>query len=393
MSLSRKISFIGWKIYFLSLFVFSFHFFYRKFLSKKYFSKAIPPLKKILLCNQGALGDVFLSTFLIPSLKKAYPGCQIGMLIVPYARSAVVNCPGVSWIHEHSHWLKVEDSLFKKIGSFLVFQFFQKGKMVKELASCQYDCAISLHPFSLGLSSLFLEAKIPIRIGFDILSFQQLFSHKIHWENGQYLPRHYWRLLKEMGIEEDFSDFHSPWTAPEVLQNLKGKVKALSSNYILFHIGSIDPQKELPVQFWRSLLAEFQSSGQRVYFTGKGERENQLIEQVCVNQEQNLCGHLNWEEFLQTIFRSQLVISVDTITVHVAAAMQKPCMVFYQERTEDPDLWRPNSSRSIAFIKKDLKLLPHVERKDANLIWVDTFDPSQVYAEAEKLLAKEGVSP
>lgn len=372
--------------------MFCFHFFYRRFLSKKYFSKEIPPLKRILICNQGALGDVFLSTFLIPSLRKAYPGCQIGMWIVPYARSVVVNCPGVNSIHEYPHWLKAKDSLLKKMGAFLFFQFSQKRKIAKELASYQYDCAINLHPFLLDANSLFLGAKIPIRIGFDLLGLQQLFSHKIHWENGQYLPRHYWKLLKEMGIEEDFSDFHSPWTAPEILQNLKGKVKALPSHYILFHIGSIDPQKELPIQFWRSLLAELQSRGQKVYFTGKGERENQLIEQVCVNQEQNLCGQLNWEEFLQIVFHSQLVISVDTMTVHVAADMQKPFIVFYQ-KTKDPDLWRPDSSKGIAFIKKEQELLQHVERKDANLIWVDTFDPSQVYGEAEKLLAKEGVSP
>lgn len=42
--------------------------------------KPIPPPKKLLLCNGTHLGDVILTTSLLPPLKSAYPDLQIDIL-------------------------------------------------------------------------------------------------------------------------------------------------------------------------------------------------------------------------------------------------------------------------------------------------------------------------
>jgi len=347
---------------------------------KKYFRKEVPFLSKILLCNQGTYGDVFLSTFLIPGLKAIYPNCQIGVLLSPEMQEAAVGCPGVDKVHFLHHWLQPGDSNGKKIVKFLKFHLFQKKKLIQKLREEKYQCAINLYPFFSDVVSLFLKAKIPFRFGFKSKGYRELFSHRIPWKSGDYLLQHYKRMLHAVTGKSAY--FYSPWISREKVGR--------PENYVIFHIGSRDPKKDLPVCFWKALYERFKVEGYPVYFTGKGETQRTFINQITPNADENLCDQLHWKELLPFLFHSQLVLSVDTVIVHLAAAMRKPFFVFYQN-TPDPDLWRPDATNSWAFIKKDPTLYPLVQRKDENLIWVENFKPEEVFEKAKQTLREKAV--
>ena len=361
-----------------------FHRFSRLFYRKKYFQKEIPILKNILLCNQAAFGDIFLSSFLIPVLKRAYPNCQIDFLISSKSYSALKYCPGIARTLTMDLVYQSDDAVLKKIINFLYFQLFKNPKMVRKLIKHRYDCVFNLCPSFSDMAPLFLKAKIPFRIGFNTAGYSRLFSHSLNWKHGYYLLDHYLKILQLIGIEKKHdAHFRSPMICSVEEKFLN---HSLEKRCILFHSQSGYYKKDLPIFFWRNLLDKFKDLRQKIYFTGNGDAQKKFIDQITPNKSQNLCSKLSFQELIQVIARSSLVISVDTVVIHLAAAMQKPFIVFYQ-CTTDPDLWRPKSENGIAFIKKDPKLFEKILRKDERLIWVDEFHPDQVYKMAKKLLS------
>ncbi|NGX39158.1 MAG: Lipopolysaccharide core heptosyltransferase RfaQ [Chlamydiae bacterium] len=376
-----KALFINWKKRLYYACFTPFHWLMRKRYGEAFFPKKAGKPKKILLCNLSALGDVFLSTFAISALKKAHPNAEIALLVSPASKVVGEGCPGVDRIHILSPWLVPSDSFLKKLRKYLLFHLIEKRKILKELGSHSYDWAINFYPFFSDVIPLFLRVKIPVRVGFDALGYRTLFSHTVSWERGKYLTDLYWRLLETVGIESTHkTHFFSPW-----IQIPRRPLPQLKEEYFLFHMGSATPDKDLPSSFWLALLEEFQKKDHQVYFTGKGEEQYQLIDAIVSDPRDNLCDLLSWEEFLQVIAHAKGVFSVDTVIVHIAAAMQTPYAVFYQ-KTPDPDLWRPDSERGLAFIKREEASAHHIHRKDERLIWVDDFDPNQVFAKVEEVL-------
>lgn len=338
---------------------------------KALFDTRIPPLKKILLANQGSLGDVFLSTHLIPALKASHSGCSISFLVSGKGFFAAKGCPGVDEIHRLDYWLDGGGSSFHKAVRFFQFHLWKKPKLLQELTLCEYDCAINLYPFLSDTIPLFLKARIPVRIAFDALGYRQLMTHAIPWECGHYLTYHYQRLLEESGLCPDRRSFFSPWLARPP-SPARGPV----GDYFLFHMGSSSATKELPPAFWRGLLGAFEEAGHRVYFTGRGKREHQQIEAAVSREEQNLCDCLLWDEWIDVIGRAQGVVGVDSAIVHIAAAFSKPFALFYQNQWDIP-LWRPPSWNGIAFTPKGSEPLACQE---GQLIVVDTYDSQAIAA-------------
>ncbi|NGX37239.1 MAG: Lipopolysaccharide core heptosyltransferase RfaQ [Chlamydiae bacterium] len=308
-------------------------------------------MKKILIYNQGGLGDVFLSTFLIPSIKRAYPDCEMGMFVTPKTQVAARDCLGVDEIHAHEPWLRPEDPIRMKIWRLFYFLLFQRNKIVREIEN--YDCVLNTYPFFAGVGSLFYKAKIPMRVGFETIGERHFFTHLVPWVEDEYLVEHYKRMLHSIGIEPE--PFQSPWIVPELS----------AGKYIIFHIGSANPIKDLPVSFWKALYEALRAEGYQITFTGKGEDQRRFIEQIT---DRHLCDQLNWVEFIQTIHQSALLISVDTVAVHLAAAMKKPFIVLYQSTLDIP-LWFPKNG----------------------VFFNEEFGPEQVSKKALKMLHEEKI--
>ncbi len=108
-------------------------------------------------------------------------------------------------------------------------------------------------------------------------------------------------------------------------------------------MGSSNPLKEWALNHWIELIHQFEASGQRVYLTGKGAREQQLCSSAAsMTKAKNLCDQLEWSGFISTIQEARLVITVDSAAVHIAAGALTPTVVLYAG-INSPHMWVPPS--------------------------------------------------
>lgn len=270
--------------------------------------------KKILLCNQGALGDVFLTTCMIPSLKETFQGVLIGVLIEPSSLPAVQVCPGIDIIHEKEAWFYPKDSKWKKLQKAL------NGESVQY----DYDWVICTFPFYRGIGSSLRN--IPFRGCFETIGDRIYFNHITPWSSG-YIGEQYIRLLKTLGVSNP--KLESPWNFP------------LKDDHVIFHMGSADATKEFSSKYWEDLAVLYRSEGKKIIFTGSGDRQKKLIDSIA-EREENYCNRLSFSEFIKKIAECDHVITVDTVTMHIAAMLKKPYFALFRKPLDFP-LWYPNT--------------------------------------------------
>ncbi|MDN3507249.1 MAG: glycosyltransferase family 9 protein [Simkaniaceae bacterium] len=275
---------------------------------KGYFLKQSPPPNKeptsILLSNQGSLGDVFLTTCLIPSLKEKYPKAKIGLLIDPAASVAADNCPGVDEIYKCASWFCHLDNKWKKLGKRALFK---RPKL-------DYDWVIQTDPYYRGMGSSLKH--IPKRTCFSTTADKIYFNDVIPFTS-TYLAQ----LLQLI------APLKCPWPA-----------STKSQDYVLFHLGPSSPDRELPVAFWQDLYDSYQSQGQKVLFSGSSEREREMIEQIAPFTP------TTFAEFVQKIAGADHIVTVDTVTVHIAHILKKNTYAFFRKPTE---LWVPPAGENL----------------------------------------------
>ena len=275
--------------------------------------------KRVLLCNTGRLGDVFILTQMLPRLSNS----EVSLLIAPEGKAAANGCPGIKSVHVIDPWYRSSDSKQEK---WRKWRGFCKEAKARQEEFASYDTVFFSNPHFCGLTRLFPGA---YTIGFDSQADRSHFSHIIPWNPHAYLAKVYEEVLD--AFEFDPGLIESPW---KQLVN----EPLISGKYVVMHIGASDKSKDYTAKMWRRVYEELKEQGHQVVFTGKGQGD--LIEAVTSNPEENLCDKLSWLELLRVIAHSQLVISVDTVALHIAAAFKRPLIALYRD-APDGATWRP----------------------------------------------------
>lgn len=358
----------------------AYQFFKNKFLKRNYNQKLDPKkIKRILLTNWANLGDVFLATSIIPVLKKSFPGCKIGFLIAPHTRVVLDGNEDIEWIHEIENWsIKKYSSIFERLIHF--FHYLRNVSVIADqIKKNQYDCAIELYPFFPNTISLAWKSRIPVRIGFNTSGNSQLLTHCVSWMRSRYLPLSYTDLLAEIGISVSDVSLLSPFIPK------KGGLD-LPDHYLLFHVNSSAPCKELPSSFWRGLAIQCQDFKCPIFFTGKGKREKEIIDEIIKDLPhcRNLSNAFSWEGLVEVIGRAQVVISIDSVPVHVATALKVPLISIY---VVSPflDIWRPNHPKAFFFVNKEIRT-SYISPDEQNIISFDILKPELVCQIIKKLI-------
>jgi ADP-heptose:LPS heptosyltransferase len=323
-----------WKVC-LFLACYNFFCFFRK--------KKLPPqpekINSLLVCNWANLGDVLLATSIIPALKEHWPEAKIGFLTSPTSRVVLENHPLIYRIHIAYSWKQraLFQPLLVQIGIFLHSLIFPNDLVIKEIEKENYDLAIDLHPFFPNCSYLLSKTSIPYFLEFDSAKFHAPRSCTIDFPGKlDYLPRMYSFFLHALNISHHPLKpcFHFTNTSP-----LKDQ------EYVVFHLGTTEERREWSTHHWKTLAQKLSSEGKLIVFTGKGKREQKAIKEVSSSlypiQFINLCDQLDWNGFVSVIKEATAVISVNTITVHLAALLDTPGVGLYLF-TREPELWLPD---------------------------------------------------
>lgn len=134
-----------------------------------------------------------------------------------------------------------------------------------------------------------------------------------------------------------------PATSDEkLLLNLTQMDIDIKEPFIILHPGVSEAKRKYPLELWLELakkLAVDQSFN--FYLTGSGsEREEAaIIERATDGKVRSLAGLLPLDQFAALLNKAALVVSVNTGTVHLAAALQTPVVVLYANSNPQHKPW------------------------------------------------------
>lgn len=127
-------------------------------------------------------------------------------------------------------------------------------------------------------------------------------------------------------------------SAKEKLRSIAG----VSHPFIILHPGVSEPKREYPLESWARLGRKLiEETGLTLLLTGSAaEGETcEFIRQHAGLRAVNVCGQFNVEEFAAVIEQAAVVVSVNTGTVHLATAMQRPVVVLYAQSNPQHTPW------------------------------------------------------
>lgn len=287
----------------------------------------IKPPEKILLCNLSQIGDIVLTTALLPMIKKNSPQTKIGLLTGSWGKDLLEGHPLIDYFHFIDHWKIVRNNLSKKEK---IFQFYQRKKLlIRELQNIKYDVAVDCNYYFPNAVGITYGAKIPVRIGYTSAGFGPLLTHPYTWKYEIKSTVYYYADLFQSFFPGDLRFSHLEPSLPFYTSSV-GKNVA-KKTYFVVHVGSGNPIKEWPSACWQALLEKFSPIKESFFFTGKGAKENKTIQELITGFSNchNLCDVLNLQELVELIRNAKMLISVDTSAAHIAAATKTPSVLLY----------------------------------------------------------------
>jgi ADP-heptose:LPS heptosyltransferase len=287
--------------------------------------------KKILLCNTAHLGDVVISTTVLPRIKKRFPGCKIGFLTSSASKVVLEGHPLVAKIHQWDHWVFSRGRCLCKAA---LHQWKSRRRLIKEIEAERYEVAVDLYSYFPNSVRLLAQAKIPVRIGYTTGGFSRLLTHPVEWDfHGRYVGYAHHYLLREIGIELNHE-------AP-LPTNLGKREKG---DRVIVHMGSGSSLKEWNRAKWSQLIRCLIERGKKVALTGQGEREAAQCKDVAMaTGSEDLSNRLKWGQFVEVIQEAALLISVDSAAIHIAAASETPTVALFTG-ISSPYMWSPPTS-------------------------------------------------
>lgn len=263
----------------------------------------VGPIRRILLSNLAHLGDVVIASSVITPLREAFPGVEIGFLCGSWA----VDLLDVDYVHTIDHYKHDR-------GSPSVWRYLrEKRSLVSELQEIDYDVAIDLYYYFGNAAHIFAKAKIPVRIGYTSGGLGSYYTHPVCWSDcGHHVCEYYPRLLSCIGLKV------------EGLRGAVPDVEKMDRGYTVLHPGSGDRRKSWGG--WSALVRAIKGE-HKLCVTGQGEAH--LTDPLAALGAHNFADRLTMHEWIGVIGGARLVIAIDSAIVHIAAALNVPCIAIY----------------------------------------------------------------
>lgn len=288
--------------------------------------------KNILCIRPDNMGDLIMSSPAISALKETF-NCNITLLTSSMAARIV---PFIPCIDDHivftAPWVKSAD--VQRCDNFF--------KTIEDIKERNFDAAVIFTTFSqnpLPTAMLPYMAGIPKRLAYCRENPYLLLTDWIADEEPySYIQHQVMRdlnLLKGIGAETSDKKLRlninkKVW--PAVSSKLISAGIDIDKPWIICHAGVSESKREYPKELWIQIINNICSEfDMQVILTGNSkERElvNQLVKH-CGSSVFDMAGGFTIEEFICLIKKTELVVSVNTATIHIAAAVDTPLIALY----------------------------------------------------------------
>ncbi|MGP2451071.1 putative lipopolysaccharide heptosyltransferase III [Pantoea stewartii subsp. indologenes] len=321
--------------------------------------------KKILIIKLRHHGDMLLTTPVINALHRHYPQAVIDVLLYKETRPMLEAHPAIRHLH-------VIDRGWKKEGGWQKFR--HEMALVAAVRNCQYDLVINLadqwrSAIITGLSGA------PVRIGFaftkrDKAIWRWCHTHLVTTENHEQLHT----------VEQNLSAL-SPLTipaegigasmhfSPDDAQKVQDKLRQqqVAGGYIV-----LQPTSRWQFKCWEedkvaATIDQLAQADRKVILTaGPDANEREMVERILAQCHSphviSLAGQLSLPQLAALIAGAQLFIGVDSAPMHMAAALDTPCIALFGPTKLQH--WRPWGDNNRVIWAGDYGFLPHPDSID-----------------------------
>lgn len=348
---------------------------------------AVPgPVRRVLIANGAHLGDIVLSTAILPVINAAYPEARIGMLIGSWAGPVVQDHALLEWVHRVDHWRLNRAAL--PLQAKLSTWWRSRRQALREIREVNYDVAIDLYFYFPNSVGLIWQAGIPQRIGYTSAGLGPLLTRAFDInmrDSHRSIVELHLDLVRQIicigPLRTELARPNIPRKSVDV-ERIAGR-----GDYVVLHLGSGSALKDWPESSWALLGRQLVAQSRRLVLTGTGVREREKVERFrrAVPEALDLCDRLNWKEFVEVIAHARLLVASDSVAAHVASAVDTPAVVTGHGMT-NLYLWRPASPRATVLMHPVPCAPCYRNAGCASMSCLRELAPSTVLAEAERLL-------
>lgn len=296
----------------------------------------INKIKKVLIIAGPGIGDTFLATVIVSSLKKQNPKIEIDFLVRQGRSAYIRNCSQINQVLEFDYKSTVVSYL----------------KMVKTIFR-RYDLAFATSHADRFVLAAFYAA--PVRAGIlkkiSLSNFWQHLLCKYIVIRDELTPvsELNLQLLDQLKIERSpnfvFPDYSKN-------QNLLEQLQIKEKQYIVVHALPRGKWKELPFESWITIVKYLSSWGLPIILTGGPDQDEvefnlRLAKNCDTTLCQTLAGKTNFAELCLLLKNALFYVGIDTVTSHLAGATGTPCFTIFG--SVNHKRWAPRPANSDQF--------------------------------------------
>ncbi|WP_434526266.1 putative lipopolysaccharide heptosyltransferase III [Photorhabdus asymbiotica] len=345
--------------------------------------------QRILVIKLQHHGDMLLITPVISTLKYHYPEAEIDILLYQETQPMLENSPDISRIF-------AIDRTWKKLGakSRLSYEY----QLLKKLRKRHYDLVLNLaDQWRSAFITLFTGA--PIRLGFDYPKRQNWKWYLCYTKVINTAQHHAMHTVEQnlsilnplnlssfmINVKMNYSEKDLTWVKEILSQH------SISQKYIV-----IQPTSRWFFKCWdekkmAEIIISLKNDGKQVILTsGPDEQEITMINNIlsyCPNKNIiSLAGQLTLPKLAALIDHAQLLIGVDSVPIHMAAALGTPCIALFGP--SKLTLWRPWQAIGEVIWAGNYGRLPDPDDidTDTNKRYLDLIPTEAVISSARRLL-------
>ena len=233
----------------------------------------------------------------------------------------------------------------------------------KRLRSEGYDTIFVLPP-SFSSALMAFSAQIPNRIGYKG-NFRGLFLNQgkryQQKHRSQHLVEEYLQLLEEnvpLSEIEPGLEINQEWVQKQLGKGFEN----LPDSFVCIAPGVIyGPAKQWPVLHFKKLITELVEQDEKVVIIGTAN--DATLAENLVDQTSNIisiCGKTNLLQLIAVLAKSKVLVSNDSGTMHVMAALQKPQVAIFGSTSTT---WTGPINRNAEVIDLDIECSPCFKRE------------------------------
>ncbi len=289
-------------------------------------------INRILIIKLRHHGDVLLSSPVFQVLKNHYPHLELDALVYEDTKDMLSGHPSVDQLH-------CIDRSWKKLG--VPQQLHHEAKLLSKLKKRHYDLIIHLTEHNRGvILAQLLRPKYAITAYRKEKSWlwQKSFTHHypLPFRQRHTVEKHL-DALRHLGLHPAQSErslvFNPGKQAESRINSILDEHLGQNRKFIVFHPTSRWMFKSWSAEKASHLIQMLQDHDIQVVITAApSEKERSHVEQILKPIQRpviNLTGELNLRELGSIIEKASLFIGMDSVPMHLAAAMKTPSVALF----------------------------------------------------------------